>query len=153
MAGAYYLATHAKLFHHSMRAHVAYVRRGPNANELVLTCCPCHGGTPGLDSNASTPPRASDGVPDHRRPRSCIYLEVDRADQPALEDYGKGWESVSGLGHIRRNERLCVAAREGLRDVRQEARELGIVAIRERVVDVLGAEWSKYEALGRDRRR
>ena len=48
---------------------------------------------------------------------------------------------------------IGIAARERLRNVRQETRERAIVAIRQRVLDVAGAKWPQHQPLGRDFRR
>lgn len=153
VAHAYGFAHHSELLHHALRANVSNLRRGPDAHEIKLPNRPFHRRVRRFRSEPTSPPRASDRVTDHRSPRGGINLEVDGADYLAFEHDGKRGRSLPWLGNIRRHECLSISPRERLRNVRQKSRELRVVAVGESVVDVVGSEGPKHEALGHQSRK
>lgn len=87
-------------------------------------------------------------VAQHRRVHEWIYFVVDRSDELAREFDPEGWRGGPRLGHVQRHERFRVMPLERLGYVREIARKLAIVAIREGVVNVTSPKRSEQQSLG-----
>src|SRR5262245_50186905 len=123
------------------------VRGGPDPHEAERSDGPRDRRPRSLGREPSPPPGTSNRIPKHGRSRVCIELEVHSPNQRSLQNYGERGGPLPWLRHVECDERLGVSPRERLRNMRQKLRELRIVAIRQRVLDIAVLERTKSKPL------
>src|SRR5262245_3588710 len=112
------------------------VRGSPDPHETERIDGPRDRRPRSLGCESLTPPGTSNRIPKHRHSRVCIYLEVHSTDQRSLQNYGERGGLLPWFRHIECDKRLGVPPRERLRKMRQKPRELRVVSIRQRVLDI-----------------